>query len=198
VSLILQALAVLVGGLVLARLLSPLRSFAMAGVGLMVVLAAGVLFVVHGYKTASTLPEGTEAASEASLFQAEHAADPRANNEFLEWARNTMLAAPHGRVGTGAGGTGTGAGGTGTGGTGTGVVAGTYYIEPAAVLQEAELGQWSTYELLPERATATPAEAEWIVFYGVAPQLSAAEQGRFGQLEEYAPGFALAGRSDAN
>jgi hypothetical protein len=175
VSLILQALAVLAGGLLLARLLrgvlAPLRSFAVAGVGLLVVLVAVVLFAVHGYETASTLPEQTRAASEASVSEAEQAADPRAENEFLEWARHTMLAAAR---------------------------AGTYYIEPAAVLQEAELGQWSTYELLPERATATPAEAQWIVFYGVAPRLTAAERGRFGAVEEYAPGFALARRSDAN
>ncbi len=179
-SLILQALAVLVGGLLLARLLggalAPLRTFALAGVGLLVVLIAGVLFVVNGYETASTLPAATQTASEASLFEAEHAADPRAPNEFLEWARHTMLAAAHGTASVGA----------------------TYYIEPATVLQEAELGQWSTYELLPDRATATPAEAEWIVFYGVAPRLTAAERSRFDVVKEYEPGFALARRTDAN
>ncbi|HTZ62852.1 MAG TPA: hypothetical protein VMB51_01980 [Solirubrobacteraceae bacterium] len=180
-SLIVQALAVLAGGLLLARLLrgvlTPLRSFAVAGVGLLVVLAAGVLFVVHGYETASTLTEQTQAAAEASPSEAEHAADPRAQNEFLEWARQTMLAAAHGRGGA---------------------ATGTYYIEPAAVLQEAELGQWSTYELLPERATASPAEAEWILFYGVAPRLTPSERDSFGTVDEYAPGFALARRSDAD
>lgn len=175
--LILQALGVLAVGWFLAWLfgnaLSPLKRFPLAGVGLVVAGLASLLFVVHGYETGNALPASTTSASEASLFAAEHAGDPSANNAFLAWARNTMRA--HSRHGGDSA---------------------TYYLEPQAVLTNAELGQWSTYVLLPERATKRPSEAEWIVFYGVAPTLSGQRRSQFGRVIRYASLFGLAQRSD--
>jgi hypothetical protein len=174
--LLFQVLAILGGGFVLARLLgtgySPLKRFPAAGVGLAGALVAGVLFAYHVYQVGSGLPESTQADAAVSSFSAQHAADPRANNAFLAWARNEMLA-DSGRDG------------------------GAYYMEPATVLENAELGQWSTYELLPERATSKLSEADWVVFYGVTPTLTAEQHRQFGVITQFEPGFALASRSNA-
>ena len=133
---------------------------------------ATVLFWDHVWQIGSELPRSTRAASAVSSFDARHEGDPSANNLFLEWARKEMLAvAPHGR--------------------------GTYYMEPASVLEEPRLGQWSTYVLLPERATSQPSEADSIVFYGVSPILTADQGREFGEITEYSPGYALALRSNA-
>jgi hypothetical protein len=177
-GLILQALGVLVGGLLLARPLArifpPRTRIPLAGVGLTAALAAGVLFFVHAYETGDGLPGQTRTDSEASLFEAEHAADPNANNAFLQWARNAMLTSPARNRGAGA-----------------------YYLEPVAILQEPELYQWSTYELLPERVTSKLGEADWIVFYGVLPTLTAKERSQFGEIAEFSRGYAVALRTDA-
>lgn len=176
-GLILQALAIIVGGIALAvflgGVLSPLKRTPLSGVGLAVALVAGVLFFVNVYKTGNALSESTQLASETNLFEAEHDGDPAANNEFLEWAREAMLAHGHGKGG------------------------GTYYLEPATILANAELGQWSTYALLPERATATPGEADWIVFYDVPLTLTAQEHGQFGDIAEFSTGYGLAARVHA-
>jgi hypothetical protein len=176
-GLILQALAIIVAGIALAvclgGFLSPLKRAPLSGVGLAVAVVAGVLFFVNVYKTGNALSQSTQLMSETNLFEAEHDGDPGANNEFLEWARNAMLAGDHGKSG------------------------GTYYLEPTTILGSAELGQWSTYALLPERATATPAEADWIVFYGVPLTLTAQEQGHFGDIAEFASGYGLATRVHA-
>ncbi len=173
-ALILEALAILVGGLVLARLLvsfSPsLKRFPIAGVGVVVALGAGVLFWYHAYRIASKLPESTATASEVSSFDAQHEGDTSANNAFLAWARKQMLADTHGR--------------------------GTYYLTPASVSEEPELYQWSTYELLPERATPKLREADWIVFYG-AKRVSALEQRGKWTISQFASGYMLARRSNA-
>jgi hypothetical protein len=174
--LLLQALAVFGGGLFLARLLgtrlAPLKRLPAAGVGLAGALVAGVLFAYHVYQVGSGLPESTRADAAVSSFAAEHEADPGANNVFLVWARNQMLGDRRN-------------------------AGGTYYIEPATVLEHAELGQWSTYELLPERATSTLSEATWVIFYGVIPALTAEQRHRFRAITQFAPGFALASRSNA-
>jgi hypothetical protein len=176
-GLILQALAIIVGGIALAvflgGFLSPLKRAPLSGVGLVVALVTGVVFFVNVYKTGNALSQSTQLTSEANLFEAEHDGDPGANNEFLEWARDRMLAGNHGKG------------------------RGTYYLEPTTVLGNAELGQWSTYALLPERATATPAEADWIVFYGVPLTLTAQEHGHFGDIAEFSNGYGLAARVDA-
>lgn len=171
-TIILQAAGVLAAGLVLAWLLastlSPLQRLRFAGVGIAVVAVAGVLFVVHVLETGSGLSESTAAAAKASRFDAEHAGDPSANNAFLAWARRQMLA--HSGRGS------------------------TYYLDPPSVLQNAELGQWSTYVLLPERAVGRLAAADWIVFYGAPPPSIAEARGEVGQIVQFAPGFALAAR----
>jgi hypothetical protein len=176
-GLILQALAIIVGGIALAVLfggfLSPLKRAPLSGVGVVAALVAGVLFFVNVFKTGNALSESTQLASETNLFEAEHDGDPGANNEFLEWARDAMLAGHHGES------------------------RGTYYLEPPAILGNAELGQWSTYALLPERATATPAEANWIVFYDVPLTLTTQERGHFGDIAEFSNGYGLATRVDA-
>jgi hypothetical protein len=107
-----------------------------------------------------------------SSFAAQHAADPGANNTFLAWARKEMLTVDARNHGT-------------------------YYLKPATVLKEPELGQWSTYELLPERATSRLSEADWIVFYGVSPALTAEQRRQFGGIIQFSPGYALALRSNA-
>jgi hypothetical protein len=172
-SLILQAIGVLAVGLVIAWLfatvISPLQRSRFVGVGIAVLAVAALLFVVHIFETGSGFSEGTATAAKASLFEAEHEGDLNANNAFLAWARNQMLA----KSGLGS----------------------TYYIEPPAVLENAELGQWSTYVLLPERATATLSQANWIVFYGVAPALVAKISGPHREFTQFSPGFALARRS---
>ncbi len=174
-TIILQAVGVLAAGLVLAWLLAsalaPLQRFRFAGVGIAVVAIAGVLFVVHALEIGSGLPESTATAAKASLFDAEHAGNPSANNAFLVWARRQMLA----QSGRGS----------------------TYYLDPPSVLQNAELGQWSTYVLLPERATAKLAEADWIVFYEATAASFAHVRREVGQLIQFAPGFAVARRSNA-
>jgi hypothetical protein len=173
--LIFQVLGFLAGGAVLARALagsSLLERFPLAGVGLAVVLVAGVLFWDHVWQIGSGLPESTRTASAVSSFAAQHAADPGANNTFLAWARKEMLTVTaHGR--------------------------GTYYLEPTTVLKEPQLGQWSTYELLPERATLKLSEADWIVFYGVKPILTPEQRRQFGGITQFSSGYALALRSNA-
>ena len=181
-GLILEVLGVLVGGLLLARVLllagllstgppaSPRRSG--AGIGVAVALVAGLLFWDHVYQVAGSFPEATRAASEVSPFAAQHAAVHGANNAFLAWARRQMLAGRQER--------------------------GTYYLEPATILGEATPLQWSTYVLSPERATPRLREADWIVFYGIAPQLTAEQSHQFGEIEEFSPDFALAQRLDAH
>jgi hypothetical protein len=174
-TIILQAIGVLAAGLVLAWLLastlSPLQRSRFAGVGIAATAIVGLLFVVHVLETGSGLPESTASAAKVSLFDAEHAGNPNANNAFLVWARDRMLS---------------------KGGRGS-----TYYLEPPAVLQNAELGQWSTYVLLPERATAKLAEADWVVFYEVTPESVAQVGGQVGSIVQFAPGYALARRSNA-
>ncbi len=174
--LVFQVLGFLAGGVVLARVLAagslPQERFPLAGVGLVAALVAGVLFWDHVWQIGSGLPESTRTASAVSSFAAQHAADPGANNTFLAWARKEMLTVTsHGR--------------------------GTYYMEPATVLKEPELGQWSTYELLPERATSKLSEADWIVFYGVSPILTAEQRRQFGGLTQFSPDYALALRYHA-
>jgi hypothetical protein len=172
----LQVLATLAGGVLLARVLaarSPsFKRAPIAGVGLAAALAAGALFWEHVYQIGSGLPDATQVDFALSSFEAQHAADRGANNAFLAWARKAMLTtAPHGR--------------------------GTYYLEPATIFNEPELSQWSTYELLPERATAKISEADWIVFYGQRPVLSAEQRHQFGGIVEFSPGYGLAARSHA-
>jgi len=175
-ELILEVVGVLAGGLALTRMLArrspPLKRRPTAAVGLAAAAVAVVLFAYHVYEIGSGLPEPTRAYAAISPFVAQHAADLRANNAFLEWARNEMAADATHR--------------------------GTYYLEPATILADAELGQWSTYVLLPERATAKLSEAEWIVFYGVQPSLTPAQSRQFGSISEFAPGYALAPRSHAS
>jgi hypothetical protein len=174
-TIILQAIGVLAAGLVLAWLLastlSPLQRSRFAGVGVAVTAIVGLLFVVHVLETGSGLPESTANAAKASLFDAEHAGDPSANNAFLVWACDRMLAQ------------------SGRGGT--------YYLEPSNTLQNAELGQWATYVLLPERATEKLAEADWVVFYEATPESLAQVRGQIGPIVQFAPGYALARRSNA-
>jgi hypothetical protein len=175
-GLILEVVGVLAGGLVLTRMLArrspPLKRRPMAAAGLAAALVAAVLFAYHVYEIGSGLPEATRTAAVITPFVAQHAADLQANNEFLEWARNVMAADATHR--------------------------GTYYLEPGTILANAELGQWSTYVLLPERATSKLDEAEWIVFYGVEPSLNAEQRRQFGAISEFAPGYALAPRSHAS
>jgi hypothetical protein len=174
--LVFQVLGFLAGGVVLARVLaagsSPLERFPLAGVGLAAALVAGVLFWDHVWQIGSGLPGSTRTASAVSSFVAQHAADPGVNNTFLAWARKEML-------------------------TVTAHDHSTYYLEPATVLKEPELGQWSTYQLLPERATAKLSEADWIVFYGVNPTLTSEQRRQFGGITQFSPGYALALRSNA-
>jgi hypothetical protein len=171
-TLILEAIGVLAVGLVIAWLfatvLSPLQHSRFVGVGLAVTVLAGLLFVVHLFETGSGFSESTATAAKASLFEAEHAGDPSANNAFLSWARSQMLE----KSGRGS----------------------TYYIEPS-VLSNAELGQWSTYVLLPERETAKLSEAEWIVFYEAPSSLVSQVSGGHSQAIQFSPGFAIARRS---
>ena len=173
--LVFQVLGFLVGGCILATVFaegSKRLEFLLAGVGLVVALVASVLFWDHVWQIGSSLPESTRTASELSSFAAQHAADPSANNEFLAWARHEMLTvATHNR--------------------------GTYYLEPATVLKEPELGQWSTYELLPERATSKLGEADWILFYGATASMTAERRRHFSPIMQFAPGYALARRLNA-
>jgi hypothetical protein len=175
-GLILKVVGVLAGGLAVARMLarrSPsLKRRPMAAVGLAAALVAAVLFVYHVYEIGSGLPEATRASAAVTPFVAQHAGDLNANNAFLVWAQQVMAAHTTHR--------------------------GTYYLEPETLLANAELGQWSTYVLLPERATTKLGEAEWIVFYGVEPSLSAEQRRQFGSISEFAPGYALASRSHAS
>ena len=174
--LVFQVLGFLAGGVVLTRVLtvdsSKLDRLPLVGVGLAVALVAVVRFSDHVWQIGSGLPGSTRNASAASSFAAQHAADPGANNAFLAWARKEML-------------------------TVTARGRGTYYLEPAMVLKEPELWQWSTYELLPERATSKLSEADWIVFYGVNPVLTAEQRRQFGGITQFSPSYALALRSDA-
>lgn len=174
--LIFQVLGLLAAGVVLTRILtadsSPRERFSLACVGLAAAVVAGVLFWDHVWQIASGLPESTRTAAAASSFTAQTAPDPSANNTFLGWARNEMR-------------------------TVTTDGHGTYYLEPATVLKEPQLGQWSTYELLPERATSTFREADWIVFYGVPPILTAEQRHTFSKVIQFSPGYALALRSNA-
>ncbi len=174
--LVFQVLGFLAGGAILTRILtagsSSYERFSVACVGLAAAIVAGVLFWDHVWQIGSGLPESTRTASAASSFAAQTAPDPSANNTFLGWARNEMRTVTgHGRD--------------------------TYYLEPATVLREPELGQWSTYELLPERATSKPSEANWIVFYGIPPTLTAEQRRTFSKIIRFSPGYALALRSNA-
>jgi hypothetical protein len=176
-ALVFQVLGVLAGGVILSFVLArgrrPSKRLPMAGVGLAGALVACVLFLYHVYQNGSELPGATAADSAVSSFAAQHAGDPNAFNAFLVWARTEMLADTAHELGT-------------------------YYLEPHSVLEDAELGQWSTYELLPERATSKLSEADWIVFYGVIPTLTAEQHRQFGQITAFSPGYALALRSDAH
>jgi hypothetical protein len=170
-----QVLGFLVAGGILAYVLAEgslrIERFLLAGVGLAIALVASVLFWDHVWQIGSGLPESTRTASEVSSFAAQHAADPGANNAFLAWARREMLTVARDR--------------------------GTYYLEPTMVLKEPQLGQWSTYELLPERATSKLSEADWIVFYGATSNTRAERRRQFGPIMQFSPGYALARRISA-
>jgi hypothetical protein len=175
--LVFQVLGFLAGGAALTRILtassSPRERFPVACVGLAAAIVAGVLFWDHVWQIGSGLPGSTRTASAVSSFAAQTAPDPSANNVFLGWARNEMrTVTAHGND--------------------------TYYLEPATVLKEPELGQWSTYELLPGRATSTPSEANWIIFYGVPTTLTAKQRRTFNRIFRFSPDYALALRSNAH
>jgi hypothetical protein len=57
--------------------------------------------------------------------------------------------------------------------------------------------QWSTYQLLPARETDLPRVANWIVFYNVSPARVAYDRTAFARLFVYAPGLAVAQRTNA-
>ena|ERR1700729_2544826 len=182
-NVVFQTLGLLVAGVVLSFLLrntfDPLRRQPLAGVGVVIALVAVVGFFVHAYETGDTLSNSTSTTLPVSATEAQQAqqvADTTANNEFLTWARNTMVTDTNVHRHTEI----------------------TYYIKPPAVMQEPELYQWSTYRLLPARVTGRLAEAQWILFYGVTPALPAYQGRQFDRLAEFSPGYVLAMRTDGS
>lgn len=176
-TLILQVLGFLVGGVVLARILTAASSRAqflpLAGIGLAGALVAAILFVDHVVRIGSELSKSTHNSSTVSSFAAEHDGDPAANNIFFVWVRKKMLADD-------------------------GLERATYYIEPAAALKESLLDQWSSYALLPGRPTSSLNEANWLIFYGTIPKLTVQQRHQFGLMTEFSPDYFLARRTDAS
>lgn len=65
----------------------------------------------------------------------------------------------------------------------------TYYL-----VDHPDVGFWTTFQLMPRRAVASPRDAQWLVLYGVG-RSAAGPAGRFfGNEIAYAPNFGIAPR----
>jgi hypothetical protein len=69
----------------------------------------------------------------------------------------------------------------------------TFYIAFPGHRREA-VYQWATYRLFPRVSVRRPAEAEWVVFYGVRRPPRASPNGPFRRVTGYRVGFALGER----
>jgi hypothetical protein len=69
----------------------------------------------------------------------------------------------------------------------------TFYLAFRGRRREAAY-QWATYRLFPRVAVGSPAEAEWVVFYGVRRPPKASRSGPFRRVIPFRAGFALGER----
>lgn len=63
----------------------------------------------------------------------------------------------------------------------------TYYLVASPLV-----GLWATYQLMPRRAVAAPAQAQWIVLYGTPLSALGAAAQFFGPEQRYTPGLSVA------
>jgi hypothetical protein len=171
VTLLAEVLGVLFGGAAIASLpqFAGSPEFGrMAGVAFVVVAVSSLLFFQTVWAQSRAFPPATRANAAISKPAAELAGAVGTDTAFLAWARTKILSG-HG--------------------------APTFWLLPAAA--DTLIYQWSTYQLLPARQTDLPRDANWIVFYRVAPASVAYDRTAFSRLFIYAPGFAVALRTNA-
>jgi hypothetical protein len=172
--LLLQVLGVLAGALVISAFVRGdsrgLRPDPPA-IAIVAAIAGCILFWGQAWSVGSELNGERKHLAATRAFDAFVApgVSQGQNVRFLEWARKRM---PRGD---------------------------TFAIMPADMWQQADMFipyQWSTYQLSPHRSVA-PQDADWLVFYGTAPEALDYDRRAFDPPVKYGPGFALARRHDA-
>jgi hypothetical protein len=134
-----------------------------------VVASASLLFFGSIWGLINSFRSSTSANEMIPKQAAELAGAGGTNAGFLAWARSQILA---GRRPT------------------------TFWLTPAAAVADPLTYQWSTYELLPARQADLGREANWIVFYNANPASVDYDRAAFDRLLVYAPGFAVAARTN--
>jgi hypothetical protein len=172
VKLLAEIAGVLCGGAAVAAALQLAGAPALrrpAGVAVVVVALASLLFFGNVWDVAKSMRAATRADRALSKQTAELAGGTGANAGFLAWARTRIVGRRQ---------------------------APTFWLVPAAARNDGLVYQWSTYQLLPARATDSVREANWIVFYQADPSSVRYDRAAFRRLSVYAPGFAVAARTD--
>jgi hypothetical protein len=172
VTLLAEIFGVLFGGAAIASLLQVSGSSMFgraAGVAVLVAAFASLLFFENVWGLSSSFPASTKLNEAITKKAAEVAGGAGTNTAFLAWAQGKIVG---------------------------GHAAPTFWLTPATARTDALTYQWSTYELLPGRETDLMQEANWIVFYGVNPATVYYDHSAFGRLIVYAPGLAVAQRTN--
>src|SRR4051795_1647884 len=67
-----------------------------------------------------------------------------------------------------------------------------FYLVFSGAARDEAVYQWFTYRLLPNLSSATPAKADWLIFFGTSPAQSGFRNQVRGTVTQYAPGYSIA------
>jgi hypothetical protein len=171
-TLLVEALALLLAGVAIAWLLRRARRAVSWPGGVAAVVVTGAVVLLAGYAWKVCRSFRASAAADAALTEgaALVAGGAGTNVGFLSWAHRQIE---------------------------SGHMASTFWLTPSAARENSMIYQWSSYQLLPARAVDSPRQANWVLLYGVTPSAARYDRGAFGRLLVFSSDYALAERTHA-